>query len=54
MSYRDLLKELCYFQYTDMENGNNTETIDYHCLAALLEEIIDRLDRLEREVKFDD
>jgi hypothetical protein len=47
MTERNISKELCYFNYTDMENGNDRETIDYCCLFGLLEEILTRLEKLE-------
>jgi uncharacterized protein (UPF0335 family) len=35
----------------DMENGNDIDEIDYQCLFGLLEELIDRIDSLEEEIK---
>ena len=35
----------------DMENGNNIDEIDYQCLFGLFEELINRIDSLEEQVK---
>lgn len=47
MTERNLKKELSYSVYYDMENGNDTETIDHESLFALLKEILDRIEKLE-------
>ena len=47
---RNLKKELGYFTYSDMENGNDEERIDYDCLIELLTEIIDRLETIENDL----
>jgi hypothetical protein len=47
MTKRNLKRELMYSSYVDMENGNDTETIDYERLINLLEKINDRLDSIE-------
>jgi hypothetical protein len=52
MTSRDLTKELQYFTYTDMEGGNDTENIHYPALFGLLEELIDRVETLEREIEY--
>jgi hypothetical protein len=36
-----------YSVYVDMENGNDTETVDYERLINLLGEILDRLGSVE-------
>ena len=48
MTERNLKQELQYFTYTDMEGGNDTETIDYDCLIGLLTELCDRIEKLEK------
>ena len=45
---RNLKRELGYFQYRDMEDGGEEEKIDYDCLIGLLQEILHRLDELDR------
>ena len=35
-----------------MENGNDTETICYPSLICILEEIIDRIETIERDIDF--
>ncbi len=49
MTSRDLTKELQYFTYTDMEGGNDTANIHYPALFGLLEELLDRVEKLERD-----
>lgn len=48
MTERNLKKELCYTCYYDRRCDNDTETIDYESLFALLEEILDRIEKLEQ------
>jgi hypothetical protein len=47
MTKRNLKRELMYSVYVDMENGNDTETVDYERLIDLLGEILDRLGSVE-------
>ena len=47
MTERNFKKELLY-SYYDMENGNDTETIDYDCLIAIITELCDRIEQLEK------
>jgi hypothetical protein len=49
MSDRNVTRELCYSRYIDMEEGNDTETINYECLIGLLKEILTRLEKLEEQ-----
>jgi hypothetical protein len=49
MTSRDLTKELQYFTYIDMEEGNDTENIHYPALIGLLEELIERVEQLEKD-----
>jgi heme oxygenase len=46
---RNLEKELQYFTYTDMERGNDTENIHYPALFGLLEELLERVEQLEKD-----
>lgn len=47
MTNRNIIKEICFNHYIDMENGNDIDTIDYHSLIYILEELIDRVEKLE-------
>ncbi len=49
MTSRDLSKEINHSYYRDMENGNDTETICYPSLICILEELIDRIEQLEKD-----
>jgi hypothetical protein len=49
MTSRDLTKELCYYTYADMEDGNDTESFDVPSLIGLLEELIERVEQLEKD-----
>jgi hypothetical protein len=51
MSDRNFKKELFHSVYYDMENGNDSETIDYDCLIGIIAEFCDRIESLESEVK---
>jgi hypothetical protein len=44
---RDLKYELCYSNYIDMENGDDTESIDYRSLIHILTELMSRIEKLE-------
>jgi Ca2+-binding EF-hand superfamily protein len=48
MTKRNFEKELCYSKNIDMENGNDTETIDYQSLFSVIAELCDRIEKLER------
>jgi len=48
---RNLKKELQYFTYTDMENGDDAENIHYPALFGLLEELMSRVEGLETQIK---
>jgi len=52
MTSRDLTKELQYFVYNDSEYGEDIENIHYPALIGLLEELIDRVETLERELEY--
>jgi heme oxygenase len=49
MGTRNLEKELQYFTYTDMERGNDMENIHYPALFGLLEELLERVEQLEKD-----
>ena len=46
---RNLKKELQYFTYTDMERGNDITNLDYPALIGLLEELMNRIETLEKD-----
>jgi hypothetical protein len=52
MKERNLKKELCYYTYADMENGNDIESIDYNCLIQILDDLYDKIESLERDNEF--
>ena len=49
MSKRNFKQELFYSQYIDMENGQDTETIDTLSLIELLQEMNERIEQLEKD-----
>jgi len=49
MTKRNFKKELFYSQYIDMENGQDTETIDTLALIELLQEMNERIEQLEKD-----
>ena len=51
MSTRDLTKELSYWVYNDPEYGDDITNLDYPSLIGLLTELVDRIEKLEYEVK---
>jgi len=51
MTDRNFKKELFHSIYYDMENGNDSETIDYDCLIGVIAELCGRIEALESEVK---
>jgi hypothetical protein len=48
MTDRNFTHELCYSNYVDMENGNDSETIDYRELILIITELCDRIEQLEK------
>ena len=48
MSERNFTKELLYSYYTDMENGDDVESIDYRSLIYIITELYDRIEKLEK------
>ena len=51
MTDRNFERELHHYVYRDMENGDDVETIDYRSLAYILEELCDRIEKLERKLE---
>jgi hypothetical protein len=49
MTDRNFKQELFYSQYIDMENGQDTETIDNLALIELLQEMNERIEQLEKD-----
>lgn len=49
MAARNFKQELFYSQYIDMENGQDTETIDNLALIELLQEMNERIEQLEQD-----
>ena len=52
MTDRNFTEELLYTNYVDMENGNDTETIDYRELILIITELCGRIETLERELEY--
>jgi hypothetical protein len=48
MIERDLTYELLYTHYSDMENGDDVESIDYRSLIHILTELMNRIEKLEK------
>ena len=48
MNDRNFKKELLYFSYIDMEEGRDTESIDYESLITIIQELHQRIEKLER------
>jgi len=53
MTKRDFTKELLYSHYADMENGDDTESIDYRSLIHIITELCGRIEVLEGKLKND-
>ena len=49
MTNRDFDRELGHSVYYDMEDGNDTDTIDYNSLVSILTEFADRIEQLEKD-----
>ena len=49
MTERNFKKEISHSVYYDMENGNDTETIDYDSLIHIITELCDRIEQLEKD-----
>lgn len=51
MTGRDITYELLYTNYTDMENGDDVESIDYRSLIHIITELMSRIEQLEKDNK---
>jgi cell shape-determining protein MreC len=49
MEPRNLEKELQYFIYNDPEYGEDIENISYPALVSILQELLDRVEQLEKD-----
>ena len=49
MTDRNFKQELVHSCYYDMENGDDSETIDYDCLIGIITELCDRIEQLEKD-----
>ena len=49
MSDRNLKKELIYYIFNDPEYGEDLENISYPALIELLGELLDRVEKLEKD-----
>jgi hypothetical protein len=49
MTERNLKKELQYYIYNDPEYGEDIENLDYENLINLLGELLDRVEKLEKQ-----
>lgn len=49
MSDRNLKKELLYYIFNDPEYGEDLENISYPALIELLGELLDRVEKLEKD-----
>lgn len=49
MTDRNFKQELVHSRYYDMENGYDSETIDYDCLIGIITELCDRIEQLEKD-----
>jgi len=47
MINRNLKQQLQYSYYEDMEDGRTTETIDYESLITIIQELYERIEKLE-------
>jgi hypothetical protein len=48
MTERNFTYELGYSNYIDMENGDDTESIDYRSLIHIITELHKRIEKLEK------
>ena len=51
MAERNFKEELSYSTYIDMEEGNDTETIDYLSLIHIITELCGRIEELENQLE---
>lgn len=50
MTKRNFYKELCFSNYVNSEDGNDTETICYPSLICVITELCDRIEQLEERL----
>jgi hypothetical protein len=50
MTERNFTYELGYSNYIDMENGDDTESIDYRSLIHIITELMSRVEQLEQRL----
>lgn len=50
MTERNFTHELCYSNYIDMENGNDTQNIHYPALILILQDLVERVEQLEQRL----
>jgi hypothetical protein len=50
MTERNFTYELGYSNYIDMENGDDTESIDYRSLIHIITELMSRVEKLEAQL----
>jgi hypothetical protein len=49
MTERNLKRQLCYYTYADMENGDDIESINYRALIEIIDDLYDKIETLERD-----
>lgn len=49
MNERNLKRQLCYYTYSDIENGADIESIDYPALIEIIDDLYDKIETLERD-----
>lgn len=49
MTERNLKKELLYYIFNDPEYGEDLENISYPALIGLLQELLERVEQLEKD-----
>ena len=49
MTERNLKQQLCHYTYTDMEDGDDIESIDYCALIEIIDDLYDKIETLERD-----
>ncbi len=51
MTERNFTQELQHWTYNDPEFGDDIEHLDYRALIGVITELVDRIEKLEYEVK---
>lgn len=51
MTKRNFTQELQHWTYNDPEFGDDIEHLDYRALIGVITELVDRIEKLEYEVK---